>query len=172
MTKNHANDNKHNTDVIDEESQSIDWKKLYDLLTQKFHSLENDFQENQHALMRVKNEEAKKGKEEALNKVLLPLYDDLETLFTEMSNGCELSVLCDAIKLIKKNSYSLLSQIKLEKIESSEGTLFNPKLHDAFSVNTSKLIEKDQIIKEMRSGYTLDGTMFRPARVIVSSGNG
>ena len=48
------------------------------------------------------------------------------------------------------------------------GAPFDPKLHEAMSVVTSASAEPDSVAEVLQKGYTLNGRLVRPARVIVT----
>jgi len=54
-------------------------------------------------------------------------------------------------------------------IIQSEGAVFNPELHEALSQEPSDL-PSGTITKTLVKGYTLNGRLLRPAKVVMSSG--
>ena len=86
---------------------------------------------------------------------LLPLLDNLELAFSNYKE--ELSPL-------KKSYEKSLLDLKLEKIESAEGTAFDPRLHEAVSVEEGEG-EKEVIKATLRPGYKYEGEVIRPAMV-------
>ena len=51
------------------------------------------------------------------------------------------------------------------------GEVFNPELHEALGQVASEEIPADHVALVVRTGYTADGQLLRPARVMVSSGS-
>jgi len=51
------------------------------------------------------------------------------------------------------------------------GELFNPELHEAVGQIASVEVPADQVALVVRSGYTADDQLLRPARVMISSGS-
>lgn len=49
-----------------------------------------------------------------------------------------------------------------------EGEPFNPELHEAMAVQPSSEHAPDSVIQVVQKGYTLNGRLLRPARVIVA----
>jgi molecular chaperone GrpE len=47
---------------------------------------------------------------------------------------------------------------------------FDPAFHEAVAHNSSDEIPPDMVIEVVRTGYTLNGRLLRPAAVVVSSG--
>jgi len=67
---------------------------------------------------------------------------------------------------VKLTLNDLLAQLAKEGVEPIEalGHPFDPHLHEAVSSDGSG---GDRVIKVLQTGYTLDGALLRPARVIV-----
>jgi len=87
---------------------------------------------------------------------LLPLLDNLDRA---ISTYPELDPL-------KKSLEKTLSDLKLQKIDSSENVDFNPDIHDAISVEDGEG-EKEVISETLRPGYYYEGEVLRPAMVKV-----
>jgi molecular chaperone GrpE len=51
------------------------------------------------------------------------------------------------------------------------GQAFNPELHEALGHMASEEIPADRVAVVVRTGYTADEQLLRPARVMVSSGS-
>lgn len=64
------------------------------------------------------------------------------------------------------NLEKVFVDIGLNKFVPNKGDKFNPDIHEALTtVNDGK---KDHVYDTIQPGYTLDGTLIRPARVVVS----
>ncbi|MBR2830769.1 nucleotide exchange factor GrpE, partial [Candidatus Saccharibacteria bacterium] len=59
-----------------------------------------------------------------------------------------------------------LKELKLSKIESGEGTEFNPDVHEAVMAEGDG--EKEVVAETLRPGYLYDGEVLRPAMVKVN----
>jgi len=53
-------------------------------------------------------------------------------------------------------------------VVSPEGEPFDPELHEAMSMQESATAEPDSVLTVVQQGYTLNGRLLRPARVIVA----
>ena len=88
---------------------------------------------------------------------LLPLIDDMSRAIS--SNP---EVLAPIAKTLEKT----MSELKLQKIATTEDTEFNPDFHDAISMEEGEG-EKEVIAEELRPGYMYNGEVLRPAMVRV-----
>ncbi|MCO6451381.1 MAG: nucleotide exchange factor GrpE, partial [Caldilineales bacterium] len=52
----------------------------------------------------------------------------------------------------------------------AKGSEFNPDLHEAVGTANSDVVPEGQVIDVLQAGYLDDGSLLRPARVIVSLG--
>ncbi|MBQ1528601.1 nucleotide exchange factor GrpE [Candidatus Saccharibacteria bacterium] len=83
----------------------------------------------------------------------LPLLDDLNRAIQTY----------DELKPLEKSFEKSLKNLGLEKIDTKQGTEFNPELHDA--VMTEGDGDKEIIAETLRDGYFYEGEVLRPAMV-------
>jgi molecular chaperone GrpE len=50
------------------------------------------------------------------------------------------------------------------------GLVFDPHQHEALSHQPSDTVKAEHVLTVVRTGYTLNGRLLRPAAVIISSG--
>ena len=83
----------------------------------------------------------------------LPLLDDLDRAIGVYPE----------LKPLEKNFEKTLAALNLAKIDTKEGTEFNPEYHEA--VMTEGDGEKETISETLRPGYLYEGAVLRPAMV-------
>ena len=88
---------------------------------------------------------------------LLPLVDDFDRALSTYPNQ---------LAPLEKNLTKTLQSLKLEEIISTEGTEFNPDLHEAVSVEDAGG-DSEVIAETLRAGYLYDGAVIRAAMVKV-----
>lgn len=86
----------------------------------------------------------------------LPLLDDFDRAISTYQE----------LKPLQKSLEKTLTELKLQKIDSSLNIDFNPEIHDAIAVDDSEG-NKEVIAETLRPGYYYDGTVLRPAMVKV-----
>lgn len=86
----------------------------------------------------------------------LPLLDDFDRAISTYQE----------LKPLQKSLEKTLTELKLQKIDSSLNVDFNPEIHDAIAVDDSEG-NKEVIAETLRPGYYYDGTVLRPAMVKV-----
>lgn len=86
---------------------------------------------------------------------ILPLLDDLDRAIAAN----------ESLKPLEKSLEKTLKELKLEHIDSSAGTQFDPDLHDAIMVSGDG--NKELVAETLRAGYRYEGEVIRPALVKV-----
>jgi len=128
----------------------------------------------QHAEMenlRKRNErqvaDAHKYAVEKFAVALLDVVDNLERA-VETEEGNEKAVR-DGVTLTLDSWHKVASKFELERIDAV-GQIFDPHFHEALSKMPSDEPE-DTVVAQHVAGYTLNGRLVRPAKVLVSSGS-
>ena len=98
-----------------------------------------------------------------LVRKLLPVVDTLEQTCNAVSENDEVG---KGVRATLKQFLGVLKELGVEKI-AAVGEQYNPEFHEVVLTESSKEPE-DTILKEVQSGYLLDGKIIRPAQVIIS----
>ena len=98
-----------------------------------------------------------------LVRKLLPVVDTLEQTCNAVSENDEVG---KGVRATLKQFLDVIKSLGVEKI-ASVGEQYNPEFHEVVLTESSKEPE-DIILKEVQSGYLLDGKIIRPAQVIIS----
>lgn len=111
--------------------------------------------ENYRKQTEIQKENEKKSTRLATVFKLLPLLDDLDRAIASYAE----------LKPLEKTLEKSLKELNLAKINSNQGTEFNPDLHDAVMVEGEG--EKEIIEETLRPGYYYESEVLRPAMVKV-----
>lgn len=128
----------------------------------KIAELVNDLQrtradfENYRKQVEIQKENAISATKLATAYKLLPLLDDISRALTTYP---ELAPLAKSLE-------KTLTDLNLQKINSTPGTDFNPDLHDAITVEDGEGT-REAIAETLRDGYYYGGEVLRPAMVKV-----
>ena len=109
--------------------------------------------ENYRKQTEIQKENEKKSTRLATVFKLLPLLDDLDRAIASYTE----------LKPLEKTLEKSLKELNLAKIDSNQGTEFNPDLHDAVMVEGEG--EKEIIEETLRPGYYYESEVLRPAMV-------
>ena len=102
---------------------------------------------------------------ERLLQELIQIEDNLERAL-EVPNAT-LESLKEGVEMIQKQFSTFLKNQKVEPIEAI-GKDFDPTLHEVLNQQESEEHEENTVIEEYSKGYTLNGRILRPAKVVIS----
>jgi molecular chaperone GrpE len=105
---------------------------------------------------------------ERLVKELLPVLDDLERAL-EAAEAHEEAKLEEGVALVARSLADILRKEGLEEV-ATDGR-FDPHVHEALLSQPSEA-DAGAVIEVIQKGYRLGDRVLRPARVVVSSGDG
>ena len=95
---------------------------------------------------------------------LLPVIDNLERALDSAGEGEELA---DGVRLVHSELIAVLGRNGIEQFNPA-GEKFDPSFHEALSTREQDGADPGVIIDVVEKGYSLNGTVLRPARVVVS----
>jgi molecular chaperone GrpE len=101
---------------------------------------------------------------EKFAKDLLPIIDSLEQA---LANKTENTPVVEGVEMTLQMFKSTLARFNVEQIDPLNEK-FDPKLHEAMSMQPNPDVDPNTVIMVIQKGYTLNGRLIRPARVIVS----
>ncbi|HRE07732.1 MAG TPA: nucleotide exchange factor GrpE [Opitutaceae bacterium] len=101
---------------------------------------------------------------------LIPVLDNLSLgLAAAKAPNADLKTLVGGVEMVLVQAKSSLAQHGLKEINPL-GQVFDPNLHESISVQPSTEIAEGLVSLVVRTGYSLNGRLLRPASVILSSG--
>ena len=101
---------------------------------------------------------------------LLPALDNLALgLAATKAPNADLKTLAGGVEMVLQQLKSALASHGLKEINPA-GQTFDPHQHEAISHQPSASAKAEQVLTVVRTGYSLNGRLLRPASVIISSG--
>jgi molecular chaperone GrpE len=107
-------------------------------------------------------ERAKSG----LVRELLPIVDNLERALASAGEGER--HLAEGVHLVHSELIAVLERNGVEQFDPA-GQRFDPAEHEALSMRDQDGAESGVVLDVVEKGYRANGTILRPARVVVSS---
>jgi len=107
-------------------------------------------------------ERAKSG----LVRELLPIVDNLERALASAGEGEQ--HLAEGVRLVHSELIAVLERNGVEQFDP-RGERFDPGEHEALSMRDQDGAESGVVLDVVEKGYRVNGTVLRPARVVVSS---
>jgi len=127
--------------------------------------LQADFENYRKRVEKEMSDNRQFGNQRLLSDLIV-VNDELELALREAEESKENPTILEGIGMVHKRLQGLLSKEGVEKIQS-QGSKFNPDLHDA-ALRVASNEEDGTIVEEIRRGYTLKGKVLRPSIVKVA----
>jgi molecular chaperone GrpE len=102
---------------------------------------------------------------------LLPVQDSLELAVQNAGKTADLRTLVQGQEATLKLLLKALDKIGV-KVINPLGEPFDPARHEAMLAQESATAEPNSVLQVVQPGYEINGRLLRPARVIVSKGQG
>jgi len=116
--------------------------------------------------MRSLREELSKGATVGVVASIVGAFDSLESAWKTASLGAP--KVADGIRAVSKQLEEGLKEHGVIRFSPAPGEPFDPARHEAVHTLATDAKEEDNTVTEcLQSGFELDGTIVRPARVIV-----
>lgn len=101
---------------------------------------------------------------------LIPVLDNLGLgLAAAKAPNADLKTLVGGVEMVLNQAKSALTQHGLKEIQPL-GQPFDPNQHESISSQPSPDVPEGSVLHVVRTGYSLNGRLLRPASVVVSSG--
>jgi molecular chaperone GrpE len=122
-----------------------------------------DFENYRKRVAREAQQSEVRGRGELASR-LVPVLDNLERALEHSGAGSAES-LAEGVRLVYEDLASVLRGAGIETY-SPAGEAFDPDWHEAVMTRPG---EEGQVLEVLAKGYRLDGTVLRPARVVVGA---
>ncbi|AYN24861.1 nucleotide exchange factor GrpE [Buchnera aphidicola] len=138
-------------------------KEIHNIKLRHLANIENIKKNIDKKITNIKNTEI-----ENFFKQIIPIINNLEDILI-MSKKFNLNdePSIQGIELTLKSLLSILVKFGV-KIEGKKNEIFNPKIHDAISIESSNKTEPNHIISVKKKGFSFKNTLLRKATVIIS----
>jgi molecular chaperone GrpE len=100
-----------------------------------------------------------------LVRELLPVVDNLERALNSAGEGEQ--HLAEGVRLVHSELIAVLERNGVEQFDP-KGESFDPTVHDALSTRNQDGAEPGVVLDVVEKGYRANGSVLRPARVVVS----
>jgi molecular chaperone GrpE len=143
----------------EEVKEEEDFKSKFFYLAAEMENMKRRHEKDRENLLKFGNERIISS----MVSVLDDLDRSLEHAEKEDENFKDLIV---GLEMVRKNFHEVLTRNGLEPVESI-GKEFDPNFHEAMAQQPAEGKKDGEILTEFQKGYTLNGRLLRPAKVIV-----
>jgi len=146
-------------DPANEEERIVDEPEDYLALAQRIQADFENYRKRAAREAAAAGERAKSG----LVRELLPIVDNLERALASAEEGEQ--HLAEGVRLVHSELIAVLERNGIQQFDPS-GEKFDPAEHEALSVREEG--EAGLVLDVVEKGYRTNGSVLRPARVVVS----
>ena len=137
-------------------------------LKEKLIYLQADYQNYRKRVIKELADARAYGTESALNP-FLTVFDFLGMARTAARKSDNIESIRQGLEMIINEFQKAFDELGVKKIET-DGTEFNPSLHEAAARENSETVPEGKIIREWSGGFRIGDRLLRPARVVGSAG--
>lgn len=140
-------------------------------LEKKLDRVQKDFENYKR---RIDNEIDRKSKMGS-KKLIMGLIETMDNFDRAMDEAerfdrrPEIKNMITGINSIRKGLLKVLEDNGVELLDPMN-EVFDPKFHEAIEIETDKSVPENTVVKVDSKGYSLEGMLLRPAKVVVSRG--
>ena len=129
--------------------------------------------ENENARRRVRqqSEDSVKLQKENLLRDLLPIVDNLERAVDAAKGSADGKSIVEGVRMVLASLMDLLKANGVRPM-ASVGEQFDPNRHEAADQVPHSTHPPNTVVDEFHRGYLINDKVLRPARVVVSKGDG
>lgn len=127
-----------------------------------------DFVNYRRRIEQERGDFARATRADVIAKFLSPI-DDLELALRSFPPEVRSSTWAQGIEIVDRKFVQLLESLGVKRVEAV-GKKFDPHEDEAIGHEPSSQYPEGVVSSVVRSGYTIDGRVLRPALVVVSSG--
>lgn len=162
-------------DVQEASLEHPDYTELSEKLTLAEQQAHENWEQKVRALAELKNYRERAEREiqkahtygvEKLLTSLLPVVDSMEQAL-QLALNSEDVAMREGLELTLKLFIDVLQKFDVELIDAA-GQPFDPKLHEAMSIQETPDVAPNTVVAVYQKGYKLADRVIRPARVVVS----
>ena len=137
----------------------------------KYLRLYAEFENFKRRAVRDRQDAEHRGMQHLL-RGLLDSLDDLKRFATVDPATTDAKTVVDGVGLVERNVMKSLAGHGLEVVDPA-GKPFDPAVHEALTTAPAASTDEDGLVAQVyQVGYLLNGTLLRPARVVVQQWNG
>ncbi len=137
-----------------------------DELFEKFQRVSADYANFQKRSTRQITETVAYEKEKII-KTVLPALDNFEHTLNNAQSAADDDVFVKGVRIIYDQMLDILKSHGVEQIKALDEE-FDPALHQAMMQKDESDKEEGIVLEEFQKGYTLNGRVIRPSKVIVN----
>ena len=106
---------------------------------------------------------------EEFAREMLVVADDLARAIAAAREHETADAMLDGLHIVEQHLYAIFQRHGITPVETKPGDVFNPEIHEAFSVVKTNDLKPNHIVTEAQKGFRIHKRLLRPTRVAVSA---
>lgn len=149
-------------EVKEDKKEEIDFKAKYYYIAAEMDNYRKRMERDRENLLKY-------GNEKVLSD-LIQVVDNFDRMIDMLrpDEDQKIKNMVTGLDMVRKQFLETLSKHGLTPVEAV-GKEFDPNFHEALAQEYAEGAKPNEVIKEFQKGYSLNGRLIRPAKVVVSS---
>ncbi len=148
------------------ETELVELNTALDQRERRIAELEQDIDRSRERIERESRKEAEE-RVRAVIRGFLDVIDDMDRALMAAREAPDGSAVLEGVELIRKRLVSRLADLGVRPLPA-EGQAFDPNVHEAVTTErVSDPARNGRVARVLQHGWTIDGQLLRPARVVV-----
>lgn len=152
-----------NTDAtVEPKKEEVDYKAKYFYIAAEMDNYRKRMEREKENLLKFGNERVMSD--------LIQVVDNFDRMIDMLrpDEDQKIKNMVTGLDMVRKQFLDTLSKHGLSTVEAV-GKDFDPNFHEALAQEYAEGKKPNEVIKEFQKGYTLNGRLVRPSKVVVSS---
>lgn len=128
-----------------------------------------DLENYRRRVVREKDELRQFGNRDLI-EAIIPVFEGLGLAIKSSATATDPQVIAQGVTLILDQFRSVLAAKGLVEIDPAPGADFDPHQHESIAHGPSETVPEEKILQVVRTGFSLNGRLIRPASVVLSGG--
>lgn len=128
-----------------------------------------DLENYRRRVVREKDELRQFGQRDLIESII-PVFEGLALAIKSASTATDPQVIAQGVTLVLDQFRSVLASKGLTEINPAPGADFDPHQHESIAHGPSDTIPEEKVLQVVRTGFSLNGRIIRPASVVLSGG--
>ncbi|MBE2212311.1 MAG: nucleotide exchange factor GrpE [Opitutaceae bacterium] len=128
-----------------------------------------DLENYRRRVVREKEELRQFGQRD-LVEAIIPVFEGLALAIKSATTAPDPQVIAQGVTLVLEQFRGVLASKGLTEINPAPGADFDPNQHESIAHGPSDTIPEEKILQVVRTGFSLNGRIIRPASVVLSGG--
>lgn len=128
-----------------------------------------DLENYRRRVVREKDELRQFGTRDLI-EAIIPVFEGLSLAIKSASTATDPQVIAQGVTMVLDQFRTVLASKGLTEINPAAGDAFDPHQHESIASSPSSEVPEEKILQVIRTGFSLNGRIIRPATVVLSSG--